>query len=297
MGHGWLNLLKPPGMTSHQAVAVVRRVLGLRRVGHTGTLDPAAAGVLAIAVGQATRLADFVGELPKAYRAEVTFGVATDTLDAEGRITQTCEAPVSRETVEAALTQFRGEIRQRPPAYSAVHHQGRRSYELARRGEAVQPEERVVRIDALSLIGFEEGPRARAMLDVVCSKGTYIRSLAADLATAVGSCGYLSFLLRTRVGPFVLADSKTLEELQARGAELLEPMEVGVSHLQAQTLDEDEARRIATGQPVATAAPGGTRLRLHERSGRLLAIAEAADGMARPRIVFHEVSSPWMGEE
>jgi len=288
MTHGWLNLLKPPGMTSHQAVAAVRRALKMRRVGHTGTLDPAAAGVLAIAVGRATRLADAVGEQPKAYRAEVTFGVATDTLDAEGRVTQTSQARVSREAVEAALEQFRGEVRQHPPAYSAVHYGGRRSYELARRGQTIQPRERTVRIDALALVDFEGGERARATLDVVCSRGTYIRSLAADLAQALGSCGYLSFLLRTRVGPFELGDSNTLEELAAQGPELVEPMEIGVSHLQPQTVDDDEAKRISSGRPAPTTAPPGTRLRLHDGSGRLLAIAEAGDdGTAKPRIVFH----------
>jgi len=288
MIHGWLNLLKPPGMTSHQAVAAVRRAFEMRRVGHTGTLDPAAAGVLVIAVGQATRLADAVGEQPKAYRAEVTFGVATDTLDAEGRVTQTSRAAVSREAVEAALAQFRGEIRQHPPAYSAVHCSGRRSYELARRGQAVQPRERVVRIDALTLLDFEPGERPRAVLDVVCSKGTYVRSLAADLAGAVGSCGYLSFLLRTRVGAFALDDSHTLEDLAAEGPALVQPLEAGVGHLERQTVDDAEAGRVSDGRPAATSAPPGTRLRLHDTGGRLLAIAEAGeDGTARPRIVFH----------
>ena len=212
--HGVLNVNKASGMTSHDVVDAVRRILGMRRVGHTGTLDPQATGVLPMCVGRATRIAQYLTQAEKEYVMTLRLGVTTDTLDAAGKETsRAAEIRVRREDVEAVLPRFVGEIRQVPPIYSAKKHQGERLYRLARRGETVEREPVTVTVFALELLGFES-PDVR--LKATCSKGTYARSLCDDIGRALGCGGHLQALCRTRAGRFSLEESVTLDGLEER---------------------------------------------------------------------------------
>lgn len=212
---GVLNLLKPPGMTSHDIVYRVRR-LGFPKAGHTGTLDPGAAGVLPVCVGRATRISEYLGALGKGYRAEITLGVTTSTDDGSGAVVSRTDASqVTNDDVEQALVRFVGEMEQVAPVLSAKKFRGVRSYDIVRAGGV--PERRTVRVRvyAAKLVRFEPGAVARATVDISCSSGTYVRNICSDLGRALGCGGYMSFLLRTRSGPFRLADALTLEEMSS----------------------------------------------------------------------------------
>jgi tRNA pseudouridine55 synthase len=299
---GFLNLLKPPGMTSHDLVVAVRvlfgRVAGCQpalRVGHLGTLDPAAGGVLPIALGRATRLFQFAGGTQKVYRAEITFGVTTDTLDAEGRVTGTSDSSaLTEETLRSLPVAFVGEIEQRPPAFSAVHASGRRLHELARAGgtPALPAPPRRVRVFSLDLVAFAPGRQARALVDAVCSPGTYLRSLADDIGRAAGCGACLSFLVRTRVGRFELAESFTLEELGRRSEagtqnDLLLPLEWPLAHLPAVSLTAGQAKDFVSGTRVLSGAAEAWPARVHDPEGVLLGLGEVlAGGQLRPRVVL-----------
>ena len=211
---GFINVLKPTGLSSHDVVDIVRRIFKQKRVGHAGTLDPAAAGILPVALGRAARLVEYMEGADKSYRAEIAFGYATDTGDVYGEVIERVENPVlpSEEELRSVLGQFVGVITQTPPAYSAIKVGGQRAYDLARQGAAVEMRARTVRIDQLELV-HADAAHARILVDVDCAKGTYIRSLCTDIGTALGLPATMRFLLRTRVGGFMLADSYTLEEL------------------------------------------------------------------------------------
>ena len=211
---GFINVLKPTGLSSHDVVDIVRRIFKQKRVGHAGTLDPAAAGILPVALGRAARLVEYMEGADKSYRAEIAFGYATDTGDVYGEVVERVENPVlpSEEELRSVLGRFVGVITQTPPAYSAIKVGGQRAYDLARQGTAVEIPTRTVRIDQLELV-HADAAHARILVDVDCAKGTYIRSLCTDIGTALGLPATMRFLLRTRVGGFVLADSYTLEEL------------------------------------------------------------------------------------
>ena len=212
MRDGVINILKPPGMTSSDVVCDVRRILHIKRVGHTGTLDPGACGVLPIAIGRATRLFDYLLEKEKEYIAEVTFGTATDTLDAYGTVTERSSFLVNKETLVAVFPSFTGEIEQTAPMYSAVSVGGQRLYKLARKGLEVERKTRRVYIHSLDII---TQPKENVfLLRIRCSKGTYVRTLCADIAKSIGTCAYVSFLLRSESGRFCLYNSVTLDELK-----------------------------------------------------------------------------------
>jgi tRNA pseudouridine55 synthase len=216
---GFINIDKPPGITSFDVVRRIRRAAGIRKVGHAGTLDPAATGVLPIAVGEATKLIDELVDARKRYHATIAFGVATDTYDADGEMVEEHDASsLTREAVEAALAAFRGEIEQTPPAYSAVKRGGVPAYRAARKGDPHDLEPRPVTVHSLSLASFEAGDRATAIVDVECSKGFYVRALAHDLGATLGCGGHLSSLSRTAVGSFLIEGATPLDE----AAELLE---------------------------------------------------------------------------
>ena len=209
--HGILVIDKEVGLTSHDVVARVRRITGERKVGHTGTLDPAATGVLPVCLGAATKVIEYLQDTTKTYYAEVVFGVETDTDDLEGRIAHEAPAPpLDAAALDRALEGFRGPIAQIPPMYAAIKVGGRKLYELARAGETIERAPRAVRIDTLALLGWEP-PVARLLID--CSKGTYIRALARDIGRALGCGGYLHRLVRLRTGPFFLDQALTLGEL------------------------------------------------------------------------------------
>jgi tRNA pseudouridine55 synthase len=279
---------KPAGMTSHDVVARVRRLAGQRRVGHGGTLDPPATGVLVLALGRATRLLPFLPTEPKRYLAEVVFGAETDTLDAAGTVTATAEAAgVEEAGLRAALAGFVGPQEQVPPMVSAIKVGGERLYAKARRGEQVERASRPIVIHDLELLDFAGGERPRATLAVVCSGGTYVRSLAADLGRALGTLAHLAGLRRTAVGRFTEAEAHTLEELAGEGrlgAVVLDPA-AAMASTPARALAVAEAAALAngrtldpTGQPGPVAAVGP--------DGRLVAVIEDSAGQARPRVVL-----------
>ncbi|MCG8513159.1 MAG: tRNA pseudouridine(55) synthase TruB [Halanaerobiales bacterium] len=222
---GIVNLIKPPAITSFQAVAFLKRKLGCKKAGHTGTLDPAASGVLPICLGPATRLIPFLPENEKEYVAEITLGTVTDTLDAQGKIVARNKnwQHLTTKEIEEVINSCRGKIEQLPPMFSAVHYQGKRLYQLAREGKVVQRQPRSVEIFKIKLLGIDL-PRLRLRLS--CSKGTYVRSLADDIGKKLGSGGYLSFLVRSRSGPFRLDDGVTIEELENAASQYVLPADL-----------------------------------------------------------------------
>ena len=248
---GVLILDKPADFTSFDAVAVCRRLCHERKIGHTGTLDPMATGVLPLLLGKATRAASLLEDTDKEYEAGFRLGVSTDTEDSTGKVLETNEAPVSWETLESLLPQFRGEIMQVPPMYSAVSKDGKRLYELARKGIEVEREARPVTIFKLELTEYNEISR-EGKLVVSCSKGTYIRTLIADLAKAAGSLGVMTALRRTKACGFTLADAITLDEAKALSEagtleEKLRPVESLFVHLPAVTVSPAQATRFGNG--------------------------------------------------
>src|SRR5205085_5168052 len=206
---------KPPAHTSHDVVARMRKLYGQRRVGHAGTLDPDATGVLLVGLGRATRLLRYLQGAGKSYRARMVFGVATDTLDASGAVLERAAMTLTVDQVAQAARAFVGEIEQIPPMVSAIKVDGRRLYELARAGEVVERAARPVRIDTLVVEDFVDGAYPEATIRIDCSSGTYVRTLAADLGTALGGCAHLRELRRLRVGSFEVEEAHTLDEIEA----------------------------------------------------------------------------------
>jgi tRNA pseudouridine55 synthase len=290
---GVLPLDKRAGVTSFDAVALVRCRLGIRRVGHAGTLDPQATGVLPILLGEATKLMPYLADQDKAYVATLRLGVTTDSGDLAGRVLAQSTAPApDGERVEAVCRRFVGRIKQVPPMYSAVHHGGRRLYELAREGIEVVREPREVVIHSITV---EEVTPARVRLRVVCGKGTYLRSLAADIGTALGCGAAIESLVRARVGPFGLAEAVDWEALCSEPAASLwarvRPAESALAGWPAVRLDARSAARFEHGQPVEIVPAGtgpGALVRVHAADGRLLGVGEVATGgRTRPVRVLH----------
>jgi tRNA pseudouridine55 synthase len=290
---GIVVVAKEPGPTSHDIVALVRRLTGVKRVGHGGTLDPFAGGVLPVFVGQATRLVEYHMADDKAYRALVAFGARSTTDDLDGELTPTGAAP-TRAGVESALASFRGEIEQVPPDYSAVRVGGRKAYELARHGEKPELRPRSVTIQRIELVAWDDTDPARpvATIEVACSAGTYIRAIARDLGDQLGSGAYLAALTRTASGPFTLDAAHPVSEVRAalangRADGLLLPMDTGLT-LPEVTLSPDELVPFARGQQLrrAGALPGEGLVRVRDNNGRLVAIARVADGVIAPEKVF-----------
>jgi tRNA pseudouridine55 synthase len=254
--HGVLNINKPAGMTSHDVVDAVRKILGVRRVGHTGTLDPQATGVLPLCVGRATRIAQYLTQADKEYVMTLCLGVTTDTLDAQGKETGRVEnVQVRREDLLAILPRFVGEIQQVPPLFSAKKYRGERLYRLARRGEQVERQPVAVRIYALDLL---ECAPPYVRLRVTCSKGTYARSLCDDIGRALGCGGHLHALTRTRSGRFSLDGVLTLPELEdrvraGRLSEVLIPIGDALTHLPAVRVAPEAGRLVLHGGDVAAA--------------------------------------------
>ncbi len=251
MMEGFLNILKPPGMSSHDVVNAVRKILQARRVGHAGTLDPAAAGVLPVAVGRAARFIEYLSMSDKSYRAEILLGAETDSGDLMGRITRqrTDFSMPSMEELRGALEEFRGKIMQRPSVFSAIKVKGRKACDLARREESVEIPARQVEIYRIALL--EACPEERKFLmDVDCSKGTYIRSLCMDIGNRLGIPSVLSFLLRTRVGGFCLPQACTLEELSEQKEGALLAVGDCLSHIPAYELPEHRVKPFCNGLPT-----------------------------------------------
>jgi tRNA pseudouridine55 synthase len=272
---GLLNINKPPGMTSHDVVDAVRRSAGRGvKVGHAGTLDPFASGVLVVCLGGATRLADCVRAMPKGYRAEVRLGAVSATDDPEGPLTQTAGArPASLDAVRQVLARMVGTIRQAPPAHSAVHVDGQRAYELARAGRPVELPARPVTIHSIELLRYG-WPDLE--IDVSCGSGTYIRSLARDIGSALGVGGYCTRLVRTRIGRFSLERAVSLDALDI-GRHLLPPTEA-LGDMPRVSLDEAGVRAVGLGRRIASPLPVAPRaeVALLDAQGRLVAVATAS---------------------
>ncbi|MDQ3653850.1 MAG: tRNA pseudouridine(55) synthase TruB [Chloroflexota bacterium] len=297
--HGYVVIDKPAGWTSHDVVARVRRLIGERRVGHAGTLDPAAVGVLPVAVGLATRTVEYLAESSKAYRAWITFGVTTDSADRDGTVISTCDpSNLHLEAVARALEPFRGAISQRPPMHSAIKVDGRRLYDLVRAGVEIDVEPRSVTIHDIRIVNCT---LPVLCLDVECSKGTYIRSLARDLGDAVGTGAHLSHLVRTRSGPFGIDDAVTLEELErlvgesAWGQIAYHPDWV-MRHLSALVLGAKQAIDWGQGKPISMDTLDGitATVRAYDAHGRWLGVGEC-DPTARSvkpvKVIATELSS------
>lgn len=290
MTAGLLLIDKPSGPTSHDVVAVVRRGAREKSVGHAGTLDPLATGLLVVCLGAATRLSEYLLGHPKAYRARVRFGQTTNTYDADGEITAVSDALPERAAVETALPQFRGQIQQRPPAFSAIKRGGQRAYELARRGEAVELEPRPAAVFSLELT---EWAPPEAVLEVRCAAGTYIRSLAHDLGRALGCGAHLTALRRTGAGHFSVDTAVTLDELQAEfktgaWASRLLPLDAAVPEWPAVACSADEAWRVGHGQMLPLPAGSVGFARAYNPAGAFFAVlrADPAAGVWRPEKVL-----------
>lgn len=291
---GILVALKPAGPTSHDIVALVRRLAATKRVGHGGTLDPFASGVLPVFLGRATRVVEYHLGDRKGYRATACFGATSTTDDLEGELTPADAPAPGRATVEAALEQLRGPISQRPPAYSAIKVAGRRAYAMARAGETVELASRDVTIHRLDLVEWDDSDTDRpiAILEVECSAGTYIRALARDLGQLAGSGAYLGALSRTSSGPFGLEQAIPLERVREAAAEgpgalasLLLPIDAGLESLPELVLSDGEVTAISRGQFIRAALPPGepdAPIRVRDGTGRLVAIATVRDGRLAP---------------
>ncbi|NEP25625.1 tRNA pseudouridine(55) synthase TruB [Moorena sp. SIO3I6] len=299
---GFLNLNKPAGWTSHDCVAKVRRLLRLKRVGHGGTLDPAATGVLPIALGKATRLLQYMQQ-DKAYKATVRLGVRTTTDDLEGEVIATQSAAgLTLELVKGLLKQFEGTIQQVPPMYSAIQIKGKRLYDLARAGEVVEVPERTVEVEKIEVLDWRGGEFPEIDLAIACGPGTYIRSIARDLGDALETGGVLAALTRTRSSGFDLADSLTLEELtQQLEQTLFQPVSpsVALGHLASVTLSADQARRWCLGQrisgddtlvKVSTLETSTSPVQVYHEDGSFLGIGKVISStsgvLLAPQMVF-----------
>jgi tRNA pseudouridine55 synthase len=276
--NGILNVNKPSGCTSFSIVALIRRLTGEKRVGHAGTLDPAATGVLPVCLGQATRITEYLHDCTKEYVALIEFGTTTDTFDREGKVTCSKDtAMVTLQLIEKSLMSFQGTIQQVPPAYSALKINGRQSYELAREGIPVSHQPRKVRIDLIEILGFE---RPSLKIKIRCSKGTYIRSLANDLGEILGCGAYLKDLVRTAYGPFTLDRSVSVDDVKAAVAEgnldrLVYPVDYPLQQWDSQVATDEASLEIIQGRDIPfenVDATTNQHLRVYSTERKFLAI-------------------------
>jgi tRNA pseudouridine55 synthase len=291
---GILNINKPEGKTSFNIVAVVRRLIGEQRVGHAGTLDMMASGVLPVCFGKGTRVIEFLMDAHKVYRARVKLGIVTDTYDATGRIVQQGDASnISQEQIELALNSFRGLIRQTPPMYSALRYEGKRLYKLARAGIIVNRKSRLAKVYHLELLDFKP---PLVTLEVECGQGTYVRSLAHDLGQLLGCGAHLESLVRLKYGPFDIADAVTLTQLEDAFSndswrQLVYPIDIGLLHWKAVVVDDAREKVIRNGGSVVIennldGAGLDRRCRAYSQDGCFLAVLR-----------FNPESKQWQSEK
>ena len=287
---GFLLIDKPGQWTSHDVVAKIRNLARLKKVGHAGTLDPMATGLLVLGLGKATRLLRFVQSFPKEYVATARLGIGTDSLDADGEVTKRTPMSVTADDVAASLTRFRGSIRQTPPMKSAVRVGGRRLYEIAREGSEVERPTREIEIYELELIDFVPGEFPEVGLRVVCSSGTYVRTLADDIARTLGGPGHLTALRRTRNGSLDVADATSIDQLaedpDSLWQRVLTPA-AGLADLGAVTIDDALAERVAHGAVLdpTEVAIADTKA-LVDGAGRLLAVYRQDGDRLKPEVVL-----------
>lgn len=289
--NGILLIDKPRDWTSHDVVGKLRGILRERRIGHSGTLDPMATGLLVVFIGRATRAVEFAEVHEKEYHAGLRLGMVTDTQDVTGTVLEQCGCSVTREDLEAVLPRFRGEIQQIPPMYSAIKVQGKKLYEIARKGGEVERKPRPVTISKLEVTGEEHGDY---LLDVVCSKGTYIRTLCHDIGGALGVGGTMSALRRVRAGQFSLENAYTLEQVQqaadaGRTEELLLPVDALFSEYPAVALTAKGEKRCRVGNDYPVPETAGGICRVYGGDGAFLALARAEQGVGKTIKSFYEV--------
>ena len=301
--HGWVILDKPLGMTSTQAVGAVRRIFDAQKAGHAGTLDPMATGILAIALGEATKTVPYAMDADKTYRFTATWGESRDTDDVEGKITGTCDTRPSQAEIEAMLSRFTGPLSQTPPAYSAIKVQGERAYDLARDGEEVVLEPRTVQVFDARLLNAR--PEA-AEFEIRCGKGTYVRSWVRDIAVALGTLGHVSALRRTRLGGWDEKDAVGLDTLtpfmhSPAAFGYLRPLATALDGIPALAVSGPDTVRIRSGNPILIRSAlfakmkdgfgdgelSGLTVFLKEEDGSPVALAEIAEGELRPFRVFN----------
>ena len=303
----WICLDKPLNMTSTEAVSKVRRLFNAQKGGHAGTLDPLASGILPIALGEATKTVPFLMEADKTYRFTIAWGATTTTYDREGEVTAASDVRPTPEAVEAALPQFVGEIRQIPPIYSAIKVDGQRAYDLAREGVEVELAARTVTVHSAAVVDAPD--RDHIEIEIACGKGTYVRALVRDLASALGAEGHVSFLRRTRVGAFTEGRAITLEKLtdlvhRGAGSEALLPVETALDDIPVLAVTDEDAFRLKQGRPIVLVPRQVEMLRprLIPRTiggqdasrtvsatlgGRIVALCEMRAGRLNPTRVFH----------
>ena len=287
--NGFLVVDKPQGMTSHQVVGAVKKAAGIKKVGHAGTLDPMATGVLVLALGKVTRLIKYVQDQAKEYVATALFGVATDTLDADGAVLSREPMDFTEEDVEALVPRFTGTISQVPPMVSALKQDGRRLYELAREGRVVERDARQVEIHELEILSVGAPPYPEVEFRVVCGKGTYVRSLADDMAGVLRGQAHLTALRRTRIGPFGIGDSVTVDDLANWESYLMSPARA-LSNLPSVVVDDETANGVRHGMrflggPLLS-GPEDDPYTVLTEAGELIAVYTRAGDQAIPDVVL-----------
>lgn len=283
---GFLSVYKPVGKTSHDVVAYFRKLLKIKKIGHTGTLDPFAEGVLPICIGNSTRLIEYLPD-DKAYSAFVQFGKATDSYDIEGNVIFQSDKKVAKEDVEQALKKFEGDIEQLPPIYSAIKVNGKKLYEYAREGKSVEIKPRKVTIYKIELKNFDYDNQV-AQVYVECSKGTYIRSIANDLGQVLGCGGYLTRLIRTKAGKFLLENSKKMEDFSSKEIvenNLIEP--ISMLNYETYSLNDSEKIDISNGKPLLNKSIKNAENLILVYNDCIKAIASSCNGCIKVKKVFN----------
>lgn len=288
--NGIILVDKPCGWTSHDVVGKLRGILHERRIGHSGTLDPMATGLLVVFAGRATRAVEFAEADSKEYIAGLRLGVSTDTQDTTGNVLNTCEALPSKDELIAAANGFLGEISQIPPMYSAIKMNGKKLYELARRGEIVERSPRKVTISKLELVGED---KSDYILDIHCSKGTYIRTLCSDIGDKLGCGGCMSSLRRVKAGVFSVTQAHTMEQIQAAADSggldgIIIPVDTLFTDKPKLTVNEFEEKKLRNGNTIKTKSADGT-YRVYSESGEFLLLAEVKDNLLKTIKSFFEV--------
>ncbi|MFA7636639.1 MAG: tRNA pseudouridine(55) synthase TruB [Monoglobales bacterium] len=273
--NGIVNIYKPAGITSHSAVNKVRRILGIKKVGHTGTLDPDAEGVLPICIGKGTKLAGLLTDADKAYRAVIKLGIVTDTQDASGEILSECSPDISEREFADAVNSFIGKTEQIPPMYSALKVNGRKLCDLARQGIEVERKPREITIFSIEISAFDG---QTATLDVACSKGTYIRTLCHDIGQKLGCGAIMQSLIRTKSGVFEIKNSVSFEEFEKNPEKFIMPPDKIFSHLPEFIADESQTHKIKNGIRIDADTENGKTYRVYSETGEFLAVSESENG-------------------
>ena len=290
--NGVININKPLGITSHDVVYRLRKLLSIKKIGHTGTLDPDASGVLPMCIGRATKVADMLTAQDKQYVAEVTLGSATDTLDKTGTVTETAEVNVTKADILKAVAEFVGDIEQIPPMYSAIKVDGKKLYELAREGVEIERKPRQVQIDAIEVLDIDLNA-GRFSMKIDCSKGTYIRTLCDDIGRRLGCFAHMSALERTKSGRFDLSESYTLEQIEEMfgngDLSFFTPVDAVFEEYTKLTLSSRKAKKMCNGTRVSVQGiEDGVTYRVYDESGNFLTISEAEDGVLKILKTFYQ---------